>query len=271
MALTLITNTNDELTDSDQWGELVVKVGKGDLGMGLSIPVFTLTNWDSSTDKPAVAEGSIIEVGGSLYQADGDTALTDEAGLSDGTCHIKLVPAVDGLTVTPTLTNDSIPTWDATKSGWYDGADKFLPFEMIQGGTGTTWSVKGEYLDPEANILRGVDNSYTNIKTNSILEKTDGSGITIDGALIKDTSIDSYILPKLEGSGTLSVTTSGTIIPRGAYNIWNESIVDIAIEVYDGSNWYIVYSDARGFIFSDGVNVRAKSSSGTVNMGYQKY
>lgn len=154
MALVLIDNTATELTVSTQWGELVERSGKNMLGFGLNLPLFTLTNWDSGASKPAVAIGSIVEVGGSFYQADAETALTDEGGLADGICHIKLVVAGDGLSVTPTLTNDSIPAWDSEKFGWYDGTTKFLPYEFTQGGAGTTWSDKKEYKDQLKNVLQ---------------------------------------------------------------------------------------------------------------------
>ncbi|MCP4395348.1 MAG: hypothetical protein GY804_13940 [Alphaproteobacteria bacterium] len=143
MSLLLITNPPTELTVSSQWGDFVNRSGKNMLGYGLSIPVFSLTNWDASTTKPEIAAGSIIEVGGSFYQADSDTALTDESGISDGTVHIKLVPAGGGASVVPTLTNDAIPTWSAVKAGWYDNDDMFLPYEMTKASA--AYSSKGEY------------------------------------------------------------------------------------------------------------------------------
>jgi len=147
MPLVKITNPPTEFLNSSEWGDFVARSDKNMVGLGLSIPIFSLTNWDSSTTKPEIAEGSIIEVGGSLYQADADTALTDEGGLIDGTVHIKLVPAGGGASVVPTLTNNVIPTWDAVKAGWYDGTDKFLPFEMDKASA--VYTLKGEYTDKE--------------------------------------------------------------------------------------------------------------------------
>ena len=133
MALVLIENPPSLLALDTDWTTFLIRENKSNIGTGLSIPIFTLTNWDGTTTKPQIAQGSIVEVGGSLYQADADTALTDEGGLSDGTVHIKLVPGAgspDPLTVVPTLTNDVIPAWDAVKGGWYTSANKYLPFEM---------------------------------------------------------------------------------------------------------------------------------------------
>jgi hypothetical protein len=148
MALTLITNPPTTLAISSDWTTLVTRSNGNMLGHGLSIPIFTLTNWDGTTTRPLIAEGSIIEVGGSFYQADADTAIVDEGGISDGTVHIKLIPGAgtpDPLTVVPTLTNDALPSWDANKAGWYTGANKYLPFEMTKASA--VYTVKSEYID----------------------------------------------------------------------------------------------------------------------------
>lgn len=147
MSLNLITNPPTALVISTDWTNLVTRSNANMIGHGLSIPIFSLTNWDGSTTKPAIAEGSIIEVGGSFYQADADTALTDDAGLIDGTVHIKLVPAGGGASLVPTLTNDSIPAWDANKAGWYDSDDKFLPFEMVKATA--VYTEKVEYISQQ--------------------------------------------------------------------------------------------------------------------------
>jgi len=143
MSLILITNPPTELVASTDWTDLEARSNANMLGYGLSIPTFTLTNWDGSTTIPAIAQGSIVEVGGSFYQADVDTALTLEGGISDGIVHIKLDTTDAGATMTPTLTSDSIPVWDATKSGWYTGVVKYLPFEMTKASA--SYTNKGEY------------------------------------------------------------------------------------------------------------------------------
>jgi hypothetical protein len=153
MALTLITNPPTTPGPSTDFTDLVLRSNANMLGHGLSIPIFTLTNWAGSTTIPSIAEGSIIEVGGSFYQADADTALTPEGGIIDGTVHIKLIPGAgspDPLTVVPTLTNDAIPAWDAIKAGWYTSANKYLPFEMIKASA--VYTVKSEFIDQNKTI-----------------------------------------------------------------------------------------------------------------------
>jgi len=147
MSLLLIPNPPDVFVTSTNWATFLTRSNGNMLGHGLSIPIFTLTNWDASTTIPEITEGSIIEVGGSFYQADADTALTPEGGIANGTVHIKLVPAGGGASVVPTLTNDSIPAWDGNKAGWYDSDDKFLPFEMVKASA--VYTLKGEYKDQQ--------------------------------------------------------------------------------------------------------------------------
>lgn len=154
MALNLLTNPSSTPTSSADWTNMVSREDVSNIGNGLSIRTFSLTNGGTTT-KPEVAIGSMIEVGGSMYQADSDTALTDESGLADGTVHIKLVPS--GSTVIPTMTNDSIPDWDSEKGGWYDGDDKFLPFEMTKAGA--VYSGKKEYVNQYKSVALATDSS----------------------------------------------------------------------------------------------------------------
>jgi len=168
MSLILITNPPTELVASTDWTDLEARSNANMLGYGLSIPTFTLTNWDGSTTIPAIAQGSIIEVGGSFYQADVNTALTLEGGISDGTVHIKLDTTDAGATMTPTLTSDSIPAWDATKSGWYTGVVKYLPFEMTKASA--SYSLKGEYRDQNKTVLFYTDGSINDLTIKNDLD-----------------------------------------------------------------------------------------------------
>jgi hypothetical protein len=196
MALVLIDNPPSVLAVDTDWTTFLTRENASNLGTGLSIPIFTLTNWDSSTTIPAIAEGSIIEVGGSLYQADADTALVDDAGIANGTVHIKLVPAGGGATLTPTLTNDAIPAWDANKAGWYDSDDKFLPYEMTK--TSAVYTDKSEYMNQNKTISNSPDKG---ILTDSISYKTEGSHISFNGS----------IKPKYYYKNTSGTDTNGTI------------------------------------------------------------
>lgn len=152
MALILIDNPPTTPTLTSQWTDFVNRSNANMIGHGLDLAIFTLSNWDGGTAKPQVEKGSIIEVGGSFYQADSDTALTDDSGLADGTVHIKMV--VSGSAVIPTITNDSLPSWDSEQGGWYSSGERFLPHEMTRGSSGTTFINKFEYKFLQSAIVK---------------------------------------------------------------------------------------------------------------------
>ena len=217
MALLLITNPPTTLAVSSDWTDLVTRSNGNMLGHGLSIPIFTLTNWDATTTIPEIAEGSIIEVGGSFYQADADTALTPEAGIIDGTVHIKLVPAGGGASVVPTLTNDAIPAWSANKAGWYDTLDKFLPFEMTKATA--VYTEKSEYIDQNKTIKIGESGSIYPTAIYPTDSPTNGSAtLTSDG--------ETYYFPR----GIYNITLQHTTVTTPGYNI-------IVLEIYVNGEW----------------------------------
>jgi len=275
MALLLITNPPTTLAVSSDWTDLVTRSSGNMLGHGLSIPIFTLNYWNSSATVPTVAEGAIIETGGSFYQADSDTALTLESGLTDGTVHIKLVPAGGGASVVPTITNDSIPTWDGNKAGWYDSDDKFLPYEMTK--SGTSYTAKKEYIDQDADVNLDISTGGLNASRLSAGTVNTGQGdnelydmnqnVTTTSAVTFSTvntgqgnnelydmnqnvttgsdvafatlSVAGNIMPTLRTQSTWNITTTAYVIPRGVYNIaWGLSASPaVRVQIHNGSVW----------------------------------
>ncbi len=193
MSLILIKNPTSTFTLSSQWTDFVNREDHSNVGVGTSIPIFRLTNWDTGTARPLVAEGAIIEVGGSLYQADSDTALVDDTGLVDGLCFIKMVPGTgtpDPGTVVPTLTSDTMPAFDAEQGGWYDGSDKFLPMLITRSGSGTSYVNKGEYVDQNQRIIQYIDGgTYMAGAAQVGGALTVGAGATFNGAISGITSL----------------------------------------------------------------------------------
>jgi len=76
----------------------------------------SVTNF-TTTDAPAIAAGSIIEVDGAVFKFDAELAIT--GSVTDGTVYIKLIPAADACTAEYTNT---APTWSDSKQGWYGTA-----------------------------------------------------------------------------------------------------------------------------------------------------
>ncbi len=79
----------------------------------------SLTNYDN-TALPAIAAGSLVEVGGTLFKFSVEEAITGWGAIANDTpAYIKLVPAgATPDTVTAEFT-DTAPTWSDTKQGWY--------------------------------------------------------------------------------------------------------------------------------------------------------
>lgn len=267
MALNLITNPPTSLTLSSHWTDFVNRQGYDLIGHGISIPIFGLTNYVTGTAKPQIAEGSIIEVGGSLYQADSDTALTDDTGLIDGLVFIKLVPGTgtpDPTTVTPTLTSTTLPDFDAEKGGWYDGDEKYLPYVMTRSSSGASFINKGEYVDQNKNVIRYIDGGLMLSGALSV-----GGSTTLTGGVVGDLTVGGDVT----AGGNIFPTGSATygtfptlaptetyIIPRGLYE-FSRTGVDVEI-LLSGSWSRIMYTSGSasghtgGFLASDGVNVR---------------
>ncbi len=85
--------------------------------------VLSLTEFNT-TSEPKIAAGSVVEIGGSLFVVTVDEAITGWAGIGNDTnCYIKLVPGVADFDAE--FTTD-VPTWSASKQGWYDGVDRFI-------------------------------------------------------------------------------------------------------------------------------------------------
>lgn len=303
MALNLIPNPPSALTASSNWTTFVAREDIAAIGGGINMRIFTLTN-EGTTARPEVAQGSIIEVGGSWYQADSDTALVDDAGLVDGIVHIKLVPGTgtpDPTTVIPTLTSDAIPAWDAEKGGWYDVDDKFLPFEMTRSGAITkVYTNKCEWINQSKSVKIcndgsvGLDGNLTVGGTGSI-----GSGLTIGGALsgvtslsmggtlsgvtslsmsgdlgaVNNLTVNGEHLPRVSTTNAVISVPGGstTLLPRGVYI--TVSATGIIVEVLgSGGVWFGQSAAPPWAIFSDGANVRLRNPSGSpVNYNYRKF
>lgn len=82
-------------------------------GVTIGYNALTLTQM-STTNVPAIAAGSKIEVGGTLFKFDAEEAISGSP--SDGTVYIMLVPS--GSSITAQFTNTA-PTWSDSKQGWY--------------------------------------------------------------------------------------------------------------------------------------------------------
>lgn len=105
----------------------------------------SLTNWnETSTAKPAVIEGSIVEVNNSMYV---ETANVDLNTASQTVSSINwVIYEVSGSTATAYLkvTAPTASDYDVDKGGFYDGSgNRWTGQYMYVDGAGTAWSSKG--------------------------------------------------------------------------------------------------------------------------------
>ena len=76
----------------------------------------SLTNYDDSTATPAIQSGSVVEMGGSLYQFTSTESITETFSTSNFN-YIYLTSSSSQLTASCT---SGTPSWNASKQGWYD-------------------------------------------------------------------------------------------------------------------------------------------------------
>ncbi|MDD4689079.1 MAG: hypothetical protein PHE51_04955 [Eubacteriales bacterium] len=90
----------------------------------------SLTDFDTAV-RPEIAAGSVIDLNGSLYKFDTQTAATVTP--ADGVVYMKVIPSSSTASVIFTVT---APTWSDSKQGWYEsGTSNRYIAKMIKSGT----------------------------------------------------------------------------------------------------------------------------------------
>ena len=227
---------NTPNTVSDSWEPLVgqhVICRQGDNHI-------SLTEWvESNTDRPEVAGGSSIEVNGSIVSYVGDTAIVDDTGLAAGTVYLLIdtADAVDGI---PTLVNDA-PVWVASKNGFYRGANERYTGHQME------WDGITSYTQKNSNI-KSLD--------------VDNIALSPDGFKIYKMDTRQFA-----GTyGTATITTSGWVIPAGAYMFTTQESLVVYFEMRNSSgSWITGSSAAYGFMVSDGYSYRFILQAGYPN------
>jgi hypothetical protein len=111
---TLVTEPLNNLINYTQWAQLIQKTtfeAGGFIALGL-------TNINA-TGAPQIANGSRVEVGGSLYRCMADETVTGTPGA--GVNYIYCVPAGTAASFTYSAAG---PSWNAVKGGWYNGNNR---------------------------------------------------------------------------------------------------------------------------------------------------
>ncbi len=125
MAGSIISMPANGDSDWSNFVTIVEKTYRGYIGISLS-------NLSGSA-VPAIQDGSIIEVNGTIFQFTTAETITGWPSAGGTTLYMTVVPA--GTTCTATFTA-SAPTWSGTKNGWYDSNDRYFG-ELTWGGSAT--------------------------------------------------------------------------------------------------------------------------------------
>lgn len=239
-------------TEVDSWAPLVVRDAMSYYGLNK----VTLTNWDGTTTVPQIAQGSLIDIDGSLAQFISDEAIGGAP--SDGTVYIYF--AVVGDAVTPTLTNTA-PEWYADKGGWYNAlGERYSGHVMTKAGTSysnkrrlTDCSQGTLSLNPNTNDINGL------LTTDGI---TSSGGVNTNNTYIKhkkfsgslNSSGDATISHGITYSKILSISTALAPTALTAYDVWRDG--DPSQSQYDT----VVSFNSTSILIDAGINIYANGA-----------
>ena len=214
----------------------------------------SLTNF-ANTSEPAIAAGSVVEVGGSLYVFSGDEAITGWGGVSNDTdAYIKLVPGV-GLVTAEFV--EAAPTWSDAKQGWYDGNDRYVA--GLHRGAGA-----GDYEDKWV-YQKSQDKTDDHRFLGTGVVEFD-SGIVgdltgdVDGAIIEQNSSNRLLVAVFEiGNWDMDATLGAAVAHgldwtkiRSVYVVIRNDDNNVA-DPLDGSN--VTGTDVNGFVTWNATNI----------------
>ncbi|MDD5303030.1 MAG: hypothetical protein PHS14_07955 [Elusimicrobia bacterium] len=170
-----------------------------------------------------VVHGAVFNVGGTLYVATSDTAISGVA--SD---YVKLTPSVDTLTLVPSyVASLAGVSWNAEYKGYYDGSGNLYEFDEAKAIYDGALSV-----------------GFIN-KPNVVDGDLEGTVFGIDFERGNAGTYGEHII----------APSSVWIIPTGIYMLAIN--YGVKLEIYSGSSWISQNNTyGGGLVLSDGVNFR---------------
>lgn len=190
--------TPDIETDYNNQNEYIERNARG-------YNAISLTNWDSSTIKPQVAAGSVIEINGATW----DITTATDISTSGATSGVIYLYFDDGTPEFKFL--DTAPTWSATLNGWYNSGDRFTGHLMA-------WNGGSIYLQKSFMVKNSERySSYDKLRVKGVLVNeflgsltasfSDCMGMTFDGTNIISIA-GAANLVKIHTGVTTSVSSS---------------------------------------------------------------
>ena len=236
-----------------------------------------LTNW-ATTDRPAIPAGFTIEIGGSVYQFAAEEEI--DLGALSGAQRLYVVITVDSADAVSAEFSTTFPaTFNSALNGWYDGADRYLPYSVYWNGSATwTWKYEivlgsfyaenievGNDLNVGDDLNVGGDLYVVNINA------TGNANITGDADVIGSIDAKEYN-PKAMIASSIERTTSGSNdVPAGIYHaniaVSSTGTASGVVETYINGAWVQVTDSYKAVtagtdtsdqftIISDGTNTR---------------
>ncbi len=170
----------------------------------------SLTNF-ANTSEPAIAAGSVVEVGGSLFVFTSNEAITGWGGVSNDTdAYIKLVPGV-GLVTAEFV--EAAPTWSDAKQGWYDGNDRYVA-GLHRGASAAVYDDKVVFSE-----MQSGDAGTINVDVDgALIEQNDGDRLLVEVFEIGDWNMvaDVLITPAIGGIAVNNIRDVAVIIRNDA-------------------------------------------------------
>ena len=138
----------------------------------------SLTNWDSSSNKPAVMAGSAIEIAGATYRFPSNTVIQNESGVAAGTVYVVIkTNDPDASSATPYFTNIA-PEWRGDLNGLYDttGANRYTGHLMEWDGSSAYTAKRYIENNQDALMVHEESHIYTfSVAGSNPVENIDGS------------------------------------------------------------------------------------------------
>lgn len=225
----------------------------------LGYSAITLTNF-TDTAEPAIAAGSKIEIGGSLYGFSGTTSIDSWSGIGTASlAYIYMVPAGTAVSVSFLGT---APSWDEAQQAYYGGDDRaigtvwkastagydekllYAPFQRRETFGSHSLTISADYSVGDAD---GRDTYYVDASAGTVVltlpTLADNPSRTIHIQAVATGSVPVVITP--EGSETIQGATAAHYLQHSYAAMTLDS-------QGGGTDWVITSGDLQQFILPIG-------------------
>ena len=227
-----------------------------------------LTQWGNASGVPAIAKGSYISHGGTLFVVDTEDFLV-AAPASNGTYYLRVAGSGASLAIS-WVTSIGGYTWNAIYNGLYDGSEnQILPYMLIKtGAVLEKWKIsnlmQGGNFNRVDYLGRVIMGALTCASVDTGSGPISGASVGVTGAISGASVGFASLNPGNSTETSIQLSALGSqIIPNGAYAISIDDPVLVCQMKY-GSDWLNIFNSPGGFVISDGVNFRIRNTTTSV-------